>query len=377
MNLNFAENLKHLRKEKGVTQEKLSEVLGVSAQSVSRWELAICYPDIEMLPAIANYFGTTVDALLSNDTRSKEQDQEIFYQTVNTLSNETTERIDFVLEYCRKYPEDDKYAFNLVRAIQEYAVGDEKKTEKYMPLLMKYVPRLLETKFRNYTIQSMATLCNEKELDKWLSMTPYNSGFSRRYCLEARAGHRNDLEEEYVQRGLGMLESLAVQLDGRYPDRLGPQNKAEFQKKILRVIESLGDGEDIPDGWKCFYAYKQLVLAACLFGQGKEDEGWKHFDSAIEKCQYIHSLNDEWLDIGGALFSNIKVNKIWNYAMDENGKKRKLFAIVNYSFADMSLIHTLLTNPRWAWFDSVRQTPKYQAALQWVSEAEKKIRENA
>ena len=235
MNLNFAENLKHLRKEKGVTQEKLSEVLGVSAQSVSRWELAICYPDIEMLPAIANYFGTTVDALLSNDTRSKEQDQEIFYQTVNTLSNETTERIDFVLEYCRKYPEDDKYAFNLVRAIQEYAVGDEKKTEKYMPLLMKYVPRLLETKFRNYTIQSMATLCNEKELDKWLSMTPYNSGFSRRYCLEARAGRRNDLEEEYVQRGLGMFESLAVQLDGRYPDRLGPQNKAEFQKKILRV----------------------------------------------------------------------------------------------------------------------------------------------
>ncbi|MBQ7398359.1 MAG: helix-turn-helix transcriptional regulator, partial [Clostridia bacterium] len=53
MNLNFAENLKHLRKEKGITQEKLSEVLGVSAQSVSRWELAICYPDIEMLPAIA------------------------------------------------------------------------------------------------------------------------------------------------------------------------------------------------------------------------------------------------------------------------------------------------------------------------------------
>jgi transcriptional regulator with XRE-family HTH domain len=78
MNLNFAENLKCLRKEKGVTQEKLSEALGVSAQSISRWELGICYPDIEMLPAIANYFGTTVDGLLSNDTRSKEKDMEAF-----------------------------------------------------------------------------------------------------------------------------------------------------------------------------------------------------------------------------------------------------------------------------------------------------------
>ena len=64
MNLNFSENLKRLRKEKGVTQEKLSEIVGVSAQSVSRWELSICYPDIEMLPGIANYFGVTVDELL-------------------------------------------------------------------------------------------------------------------------------------------------------------------------------------------------------------------------------------------------------------------------------------------------------------------------
>jgi transcriptional regulator with XRE-family HTH domain len=41
MNLNFAENLKQLRKEKGVTQERLSEILGVSSQSISRWELSI------------------------------------------------------------------------------------------------------------------------------------------------------------------------------------------------------------------------------------------------------------------------------------------------------------------------------------------------
>ena len=372
MNLNFAENLKCLRKEKGVTQEKLSEALGVSAQSISRWELGICYPDIEMLPAIANYFGTTVDGLLSNDTRSKEKDMEIFNETLDKLSDETTECIDFIKEYCRKYPENDEYAYHLVCAIQRYAGGNEKKTEKYMPLLMRYVPRLLETKFRNYTVQIMTTLCDEKELDKWLAMTPYNSGFSRRYCLEARAGYRNDWEEEYVQQGMRMFESLAVQLDGRYPDRLGPQNKVEFQKKILRAIESFGNGNDIPDGWKCFYAYKQLVLAACHFGLGENEEGWKNFDSAIEKCQYVHALNDEWLDVGGTVFSNIKVNKAWNYAIDEKGKKRKLFAIVNYSFTDMSVIRSLLTNPRWAWFNSVRETPKYKAALEWVSEAEKK-----
>ena len=78
MNLNFSENFKHLRKEKGDTQEKIAEVFGVTGQTVSRWELSICYPDLELLPSIANYFGVTIDALLSNDNNSKQKDREIF-----------------------------------------------------------------------------------------------------------------------------------------------------------------------------------------------------------------------------------------------------------------------------------------------------------
>lgn len=73
MNLNFSENFKQLRKEKEHTQEKIAEILGVTGQTVSRWELGMCYPDIELLPSIANYFGVTVDTLLSNDNNSKER----------------------------------------------------------------------------------------------------------------------------------------------------------------------------------------------------------------------------------------------------------------------------------------------------------------
>ena len=114
MNLNFAENFKRLRKEKGVTQEKVAEALDVSSQSVSRWELSICYPDVELLPSIANYFEVTVDSLLSNDVTSKRRDREIFSEKIDTLSDESTERIDFVREYCRKYPEEDYYVYHLV-----------------------------------------------------------------------------------------------------------------------------------------------------------------------------------------------------------------------------------------------------------------------
>ena len=64
MKLMIGENLRRLRREKDITQEQLAEVLGVSDQSVSRWENDACYPDMELLPTMAKFFETSVDKLL-------------------------------------------------------------------------------------------------------------------------------------------------------------------------------------------------------------------------------------------------------------------------------------------------------------------------
>ena len=64
MNINLGEKLKSLRKEKNISQEKLAQYLNVSFQAISKWENANAYPDIELLPEIARFFGITVDALL-------------------------------------------------------------------------------------------------------------------------------------------------------------------------------------------------------------------------------------------------------------------------------------------------------------------------
>ena len=366
MNLNFADHFKRLRKEKGFTQEKIAEILDVSSQSVSRWEQGMCYPDVELLPTIANYFGVSVDSLLSNDAVSKERDREIFLEKFDQLSDETSERIDLVREYCRKYPEVDFFAYHLAYAIKRHVVGNEAKTQKYMPLLLKTAERLLETRYRSAVIQMMAIVCDEKDLDKWLAMAPYSGGFSRRYCLVARAIERENGESSYIQQGLEAMERFADQLDSRCPDTLGPQRKTTYQRDVLKTIRSFGENGEVPDGWKMFYAYKQLVLAACLFGLGQIEEGWQNFDEAIETCKYAQSMTDEWLEIGGELFSGLKVSRDWNYAVDERGNQHKLFGIVNLSFHDMSGIAALLTNPRWAWFDCVRKTEKYQAAVAWA-----------
>ena len=60
-------NIKRLRKARDITQEDFSEMLGVSCQSVSRWENNVCYPDLELLPVIAEFFGISTDKLMGID----------------------------------------------------------------------------------------------------------------------------------------------------------------------------------------------------------------------------------------------------------------------------------------------------------------------
>ena len=52
-----------LRKAKGVTQEKMAQQIGVTFQAISKWENEYTLPDIMLLPAIADYFGVSIDDL--------------------------------------------------------------------------------------------------------------------------------------------------------------------------------------------------------------------------------------------------------------------------------------------------------------------------
>ena len=67
MNTTMGQRIAMLRKGKGMTQEALSEALGVSAQAVSKWENDVSCPDITLLPQLARTLGVTVDALLTGE----------------------------------------------------------------------------------------------------------------------------------------------------------------------------------------------------------------------------------------------------------------------------------------------------------------------
>ena len=79
--MTIGKNIADLRKSNGMTQEQLAETLGVSSQTVSKWENEVTMPDIMLLPVIAGCFDITVDELYGG-RKAIEKRQTIDYDDI-------------------------------------------------------------------------------------------------------------------------------------------------------------------------------------------------------------------------------------------------------------------------------------------------------
>ncbi len=69
--MTFGEKLSKLRKECNYTQEQLADLIGVSRQSISKWELDIAYPETDKLIELGKLFDCSMDYLLKEDVTEK------------------------------------------------------------------------------------------------------------------------------------------------------------------------------------------------------------------------------------------------------------------------------------------------------------------
>ncbi|MBR5740801.1 MAG: helix-turn-helix transcriptional regulator, partial [Firmicutes bacterium] len=65
----LAENIRKFRKERSLTQEQLSEVLGVTAGAVYKWEAGLSVPELDLIVEMADFFDTSVDVLIGYKTK--------------------------------------------------------------------------------------------------------------------------------------------------------------------------------------------------------------------------------------------------------------------------------------------------------------------
>lgn len=91
--MRFADKLKTIRKQAGMSQEQLAEKLGVSRQAVTKWETDAGIPDIENIMAVSALFDISIDELLSTEKISKKQ-EEYLYESITEYDIDEPKRYD-------------------------------------------------------------------------------------------------------------------------------------------------------------------------------------------------------------------------------------------------------------------------------------------
>ena len=96
----ISENIKNLRKEKGLTQKELADLLHVTAQAVSRWEQGDVEPSVDTISNMAKIFGVTTDEVI--DGPDKKPQPEVITEVKEKVVIEQSKPVLAVCEHCKK-----------------------------------------------------------------------------------------------------------------------------------------------------------------------------------------------------------------------------------------------------------------------------------
>lgn len=97
--MNLGENLFKARKQSGLSQEEVAEKLGVSRQTISKWELDETLPDIRQSKKLASLYHLSLDELIEFDVDLKEIER-----VIENTTQEKQDKINWTSVWGKKYP---------------------------------------------------------------------------------------------------------------------------------------------------------------------------------------------------------------------------------------------------------------------------------
>ena len=130
--MHIGSKIKQLRHKARLTQEQLANLIGVSAQAVSKWENGTTMPDITLLPVLSTEFGVTIDELFDLSIEQKLQRIERRMDLEESFSQETfLEYEDFLKNMEREYHDRQKVLCLLAHLYHHRMQSDAQKVSKY------------------------------------------------------------------------------------------------------------------------------------------------------------------------------------------------------------------------------------------------------
>lgn len=121
--MNLGQQLVKARKKNGMSQEEVAEKLGVSRQTISKWELDETVPDIYQAKKLAVIYHMSLDKLIEFDVETEK-----IKEVINSISEETNQKIDWNKMWSQKYPILQQYKTEV--EVKDYAQSLKKMLQK-------------------------------------------------------------------------------------------------------------------------------------------------------------------------------------------------------------------------------------------------------
>lgn len=161
----IGQNIRKLRKERGMTQEELAEKLNISAQAVSKWEMETCSPDISQVIPLTTLFGVSADVLfgITSDGMEKEIEETRKYCDAFDTSNE--DALDTWMKLYERYPHNNAIRFEIAKthtycAKTLYAESFLSHNKKAAEFYEKILDDSTDNDLRSKTLESLHHIYN-------------------------------------------------------------------------------------------------------------------------------------------------------------------------------------------------------------------------
>ena len=398
MKLMLGANIRGLRRERHITQEQLAEKLGVSCQSVSRWENDTCYPDMELLPALARIFSVSVDRLLGVSEEDKHDKLMDLLKQVSAADavREADKLITLIATVRRDYTE-------CLATVQLFDIAVQKEYYRIPSVLAELrltaeeiIIHTMDTWMRNTVIGHMAQMEDDAHIEAFLQKYSAPSDLSRDVLLQKRYEARREYEKLEQIRQSTLCSRLDQLLDSHWQSWQDIGKPADVHHLLyvndllLDLLHHVCNCDPSPaypisgDGEVDFWVEPRLWLGlrrACYMSHlGAFDQAYLILEDTVSLLEKLMSQSSgttlrcnspsldqmEWVSEECWLTCDNETLIQWTQQGDASEEMQELARYIHRDDTCYMLIpswfHRALSEREgWEWFDPIRQSPRYRS----------------
>lgn len=369
MNLAIGAKIRQLRGARKMPQEQLAMFLGVTPQAVSRWENGAAYPDIELLPALADCFSVSTDDLLGVNISKRDEELAKMKDEIRRLYEVGTidERVSYARQCVARYPSEFNLQENLACCLSFYIdeIKDEEKLREAEAIYLMLLDNAITDEMRWDVLCNLSSLYANGLGDPEKAVAAANRLPRIRYCREFQkaCGVGDGNTERYIQDEIEALtDCLGTSFQQLVLDDTLSNEPDTWDKKIMIMQTSNALYKMIYGDNLMFYntrlCFNHWIISTYQISQGKTEEA---LDSLEQMCVYAVAYDESFLHDHGKFYSSPFTDKlVYPEPSDEF-----------HELIEHSQCYYMLDRLRNARYDVIRATPRFIKVIETLKTHEK------